>query len=288
MNAGAGMVYETLHPPGRRSRPGAAAGSEPSADGAFLGREEEAFLVRRAQTGDRSALKRLIEANTRLVYSVARRYRCRSHSLDDLVQEGILGLIFAVERFDERRGCRLSTYALHWIRQAIARAAEQNDRLIHLPAQAAAELRRLRRLREEHQRDLGREPSEEELARASGVEEERVKQLLGSSQDPLSLESLIGPDQDSSLMEMAADPNAVDPEQGALLEAYREHLRCLLLNLKPRERSVLEARYGLAGDPARTLDDLSRQLRITREGVRQIEARAIRKLRHALRQGQWE
>jgi RNA polymerase primary sigma factor len=258
-----------------------------SSDVPLLERAEELALVRRARAGDHAAMSRLIAANIRLVYSVARRYRCRTHSLEDLVQEGILGLMLAVERFDETRGCRLSTYALHWIRQSIARAAEQNDRLIHMPAQAKSELRQLRKLVDQ-QRAVGREPSEAELAAASGLSEERVQQLLGSVQEPVSLEASVGTEQDCLLLELAEDPDAVNPEHDAVKDAYREQVRELVSCLRPRERWVVEERFGLAGGSPRTLDELSQRLRISREGVRQIEVRAIRKLRHALRCSQWD
>lgn len=260
----------------------------PDAEPSGLTRIEEIRLVRRAQAGDRQAMDALIEANSRLICSVARRYRCRSHQMEDLVQEGALGLMLAVERFDPSHGCRLSTYALHWIRQSIARAAEQNDRLIHIPAQAGVEMRRLRKLRDDMQRDLGREPSDLELADRSGVDEGRVRQLLGTVEEPVSFDSMIGADQDASLLELAEDPTAVNPEHGAVQESYREQVRRVLETLRPREREVVEERFGLAGRHPVTLDELSRRLRMTREGVRQIEARAIRKLRHALRSAQWD
>jgi RNA polymerase primary sigma factor len=257
-------------------------------DASMLARDEELSLIRRAQAGDRMAMDRLIQTNVRLVASVARRYRCRSFSTEDLVQEGILGLILAIERFDTSRGCRLSTYALHWIRQAIARAAEQKDRLIHVPVQATAELRRLQKLREDFARMEGREPREEELAEATGIPEERVRRLLGTVQDPVSLEAMIGTEQDSPLLEMAEDPDAVNPEEGALWQACQQDVRRMLAALRPRERQVVQERFGLDGRSPQTLDEISRQMRISREGIRQIEARAIRKLRHALRESHWD
>jgi len=284
MSATTGAVLNSI-PPRTALRAGAPAGRSSEAG---LSRGEEIALVRRAQGGDRRAMDRLIEAHTRLIYSVARRYRCRSHSVEDLHQEGTLGLMLAVERFDPAHGCRLSTYALHWIRQAIARAAEYNDRLIHIPAQASSELRRLRKLQEELQRELGREPSDLELAEASGVDEARVAQLLGTVEEPVSFDAMIGEEQDSSLLELAEDPSAINPEVGALEGTYREQVRRLIGTLRPREQEVVMERFGLGGRPAVTLDELSRRLRITREGVRQIEARAIRKLRHALRSAQWD
>lgn len=247
-----------------------------------LERDEEADLVRRAQAGERAAMDRLIQANVRLVASVARRYHCRSYATEDLVQEGILGLITAVRRFDPGRGCRLSTYALHWIRQSIARAAEQRDRLIHVPAQATSDLRRLRKAREELQRELFRDPSEAELAAETGLPEDRVRRLQGSTQDPLSLEALIGLENDAPLLELAEDHCAENPEQSVLVGLYQKELLSLVALLRPRERCVVEERYGLGGGSPRTLDELSRHLQLSREGIRQIEARAIRKLRRAL------
>lgn len=254
----------------------------------LLDRYEEAELIRRAQSGDRQALERLIETNIRLVYSLARRYRCRSYSQEDLVQEGIIGLVQAVERFDEARGCRLSTYAMHWIRQGIARAVEQNDRLIHVPIQASAEMRRVQKLRDQLTRRLGREPSDPELAEATGIPEERLAQLLGTVQETISLEALVGQDHESSLLDLAEDPSAKNPEEDALALAYHNSLRELVQTLRPREREVLEERFGFGGRNPTTLDELSRRMRMSREGVRQIEARAIQKLRRAIRAAQWD
>ncbi len=256
--------------------------------GAVLERHSEADLVARAQRGDTEAMERLVETHTRLVYSIARRYRCRSLALEDLVQEGTVGFIMAVKRFDPGHGCRLSTYATHWIRQAIARAAGYTDRMIHVPAQTHAEIRRLGQIRDHLARELGREPGAWELAEAAGVEEGRVRRLLDGTPEPVSLEALVGEDQDTSLLDLAEDPAAVNPEQGALREGTRQQVRCLVESLRPREREVLEARFGLDGASHRTLEDLSRSMRLTREGVRQIEARAIRKLRHAMRSSQWD
>jgi RNA polymerase primary sigma factor len=259
----------------------------PERSAALLERHVELDLIRKAQAGDSRAQQRLVEANLRLVHAQARRYRCRSHSLEDLVQEGVVGLVMAIRRFDPHRGCRLSTYALHWVRQAIARAAEYNDRLIHLPAEPAAELRRLRALRDDLRRELRREPSDHELADVSGVPEERVQSLLGLVQDPVSLETLVGDDSDASLSDFAPDPDSIDPEDNVVLEACRREIQRLVSRLGPRERQVVEERFGLGGKQARTLDELSRQMRISREGVRQIEVRAIRKLRRALDGREW-
>lgn len=264
------------------------ASRETPVDASLLSRREEVELIRRAQAGSEAAMRRLVDANLRLVYKVARRYRCRSYTLDDLVQEGVVGLMCAIERFDETRGFRLSTYALHWVRQAIARAVEQNDRMIHVPMQATADMRRLARLREERQRELGRLPTDAELAQETGIPEERIAQLFGTVEDAFSLETTVGADQETSLLELAEDPSAPNPEDCALRGFYQEQVQTLVSNLRPRERWILEERYGLAGKSPQTLDDLSRQLRISRERVRQIEVRAIQKLRHALRASHWD
>ncbi len=260
----------------------------PLADKRFLRRAEEAELIRRAKQGDRRAQERLIDANLRLIYRIARRYRCRSYSQEDLVQEGVVGLMLAMERWDADRGCRLSTYAVHWIRQAIARAVEQNDRLIHVPLQASVDLRRLLRLRDELERSLGRTPTEEQLAEATGLSEDRVRQLLATAEDAISLEAAVGCDEDTSLMELAEDPDAINPEQDALLGEYRSQLRQLVGTLRPRERQVVVERFGFDGRHPQTLEEISRQLQVSRERVRQIEARAIQKLRHALKAQQWD
>lgn len=267
--------------------PGADASSHPVALLHFppsdrLRRCDEAGLIRRAQSGDRQAVERLVRANMGLVYKVSRRYRCRTYSLDDLVQEGVVGLITAIERFDGSRGCRLSTYAVHWIRQAIARAVEQNDRLIHVPMHLHAEVRRVIRLREDLQQQLGRSPTDEELGRVAGLPEERVGQILGAAQEVVSLECSIGPEQDGSLLELCEDETVRDPEDDAIARMYRQQLRALLADLRPRERQILEERFGFEGRHPCTLDDISRRMRISRERVRQIETAAIRKLRRAL------
>jgi RNA polymerase primary sigma factor len=249
--------------------------------------DQEVSLIRRAKAGDRGSMERLIQANARLIYKVARRYHCRSYSTEDLVQEGVLGLILAVERFDPERGCRLSTYAMHWIRQSIARAVEQNDRLIHVPMHTTAEVRRLLRLHEEQHQQLGRAPTAAELGALAGLTEDRVTELLRTVQDALSLEAMVGAEQDASILDLAEDPAALNPEQDALRGAYRQQVRRLICDLRPRERTVLEERFGFDGRNPRTLDELSRSLCVSRERVRQIEAQAMRKLKHALHNADW-
>lgn len=247
-----------------------------------LRREDELHLIRTAQAGDRRALQRLVDANIRLVYKIARRYRCRTYILDDLVQEGVVGLIHAVKRFDSTRQCRLSTYAVHWIRQAIARAVEQNDRLIHVPMHTHAEVRRVMNVREELEQSLCRAPTDLEVAESAGVPEERITALMGIAQDPVSFECAVGAEQDGCLLDLTEDPDVANPERDVLSGIYHDQLRRFLSDLRPRERQVLEERYGFGGGHPRTLDDLSRTLRISRERVRQIETAAIRKLRRAL------
>src|SRR5262245_23654458 len=222
----------------------------------ILTNQEEAALVRRAQSGDDRARERLVQLNIRLVYRIARRYRCRSLTLEDLAQEGIIGFLVAVDRFDLTQGCRLGTYASHWIRQSIARAIEHNDRLIRLPVQAASELRLLEQSRSQLRQELNREPNEEEIAGACSLTSERICQLMGAT-DPISLEALIGPDQELSLSEIAVDDNAADPEEGTLAGAGRDELRRSLRVLDERERHVILRRYGLDGNPALTLQEMS-------------------------------
>lgn len=265
----------------RQSWPAAPESALPAV-GRFSARESEVVLVRRAQAGDGQAAEELIRGHLRLIYRVARRYRCRSLSVDDLAQEGVLGLILAIHRFDPSRGCRLCTYALHWVRQAIARAVEQHDRLIHLPVQAAADIRTIHRLQEEAQLHEGSYLDPSLIAQATGLAEGRVCDLLSATQDAVSLDS-VGADGDGSVWDAFEDESAVNPEQDVIRGFYRTQLRSLVGELCPRERMIVEARFGLAGHAPRTLDDISRELRVSRERVRQIEVRAITKLRRALR-----
>jgi RNA polymerase primary sigma factor len=252
-----------------------------------LTRREELELIRRAQAGSESAQSRLIAANLGLVYREARRHRCRSYLVEDLTQEGVLGLITAIRRFDPSHGSRLSTYAVHWIRQAIRRVVEYNDRMIHVPAHRVDALRRLRALREGMRQELGREPTEGELADAEGTSPEEVRQLLELVQEPVSLSALVDFEGETSLGELAADPASVDPARSALAAADQREVRRLLNQLGQREREVLEARFGLGRGPEMSLEQLGRLLGLSREGVRQIEVRAIRKLRRVLEGRDW-
>jgi RNA polymerase sigma factor (sigma-70 family) len=239
-------------------------------------------LIGRAQRGDRQALELLIDGHRRLVARIAGRYRCQGFGPEDLIQEGVLGLIVAVQRFDVERGYRLSTYATWWIREVIGRAIELNGRLIHIPLHVASDARRLSRLRDDHQSRLGRPPTDQELAKMAGLPEERVSLLLSTLNDPVSLDTLIGVEQEAPLLETLVDPEAPDPEREVLRDARRQEVRRILDRLSPRERLVLEGRLGLDGQSSRTLESLSQELQLSRERVRQIEAHALRKLRAAL------
>jgi RNA polymerase primary sigma factor len=252
-----------------------------------LSAHEESSLIRRAQAGDAQARERIIELNMRLVYSIARRYHCRSMTLDDLVQEGVIGLLTAVDRFDGGYGCRLSTYATHWIRQSITRAIEQHDRLIRLPVQATSELRQLEQARVAMRQKLNRDPDVEELAAECSLAVERVAHLLGTG-EPVSLDTLVGPDQELHLGEVAVDDRAPDPEAGTLADAGMDEVRKVLTTLETKERRVIELRYGLTGEVPISLQEMSERLGISREGVRQIEVRALARLRRALRASHWE
>lgn len=250
--------------------------------GAQLSYREEAVLTRQAQQGSSAAIERLVGAHMGLVGMIARRYRSRCYTHEDLLQEGILGLLQAVQRFDESRGYRLSTYAVFWIRQSIQRAVEQHDRMIRIPAQVAADIRQLAQAREDQRWQLGRSPSEQELAEATGIRPERVAELMRTVEDVVSLEAMLGQDQETNLLEMASDPSAPDPETLVLRGATGDHLARALGRLRPRERQVVEERFGLAGDNPMTLDQVSKRMHISRERVRQIERVAIQKLRYAL------
>lgn len=246
-----------------------------------LGRREELTLIRRAQGGDAAARETLLLAHVRLVQAIARRYRCRSLSTADLIQEGLVGLLSAIARFDPTRGLRLSTYGLPWIRQAVGRAVDQHDRLIHLPLQVSCTLRQVRRLAA-RQQAAGQPVDVQELASVAGLSGDCVQHLLAVSLDALSLDAAASDDSSSSLLGRASDPQAVDPESHALRNIQHDELVRLLDTLRSRERWVVAARFGLDGQGPRTLEELSRQLRISRERVRQIETQAISRLRRAL------
>jgi RNA polymerase primary sigma factor len=248
----------------------------------LLGREEERDLAVRAQHGDEAPKRRLIESNLRLVVQVARRYMNRGLPLPDLIAEGNLGLIRAVEKFDPSRGLRFSTYGTWWIRQAIVRALANQARTIRLPVHIELLLARYRREQQRLAQELGRPPIREELARALGTSVEQLEELEEVvRQQPISLETPVG-DEQSRLRELIPD-EAADPSS-ALESLFRRRadLVTVLDDLAPNERAVLRRRFGLDGDPPETLETIGRRLKLTRERVRQIEAAGLRKLRALL------
>jgi RNA polymerase primary sigma factor len=247
-------------------------------DGPLLTREEERELARRKDEGDEEAKRRLIEANLRLVMSITRHYTRAGVPLLDLIQEGNLGLIRAVEKFDYRLGFKLSTYATWWIRQSITRALADQGRTIRLPVHVAEQVRRLMRARRQLTQTLNRDPTLAELSRESGFPEERVADLLDLVEDPVSLETPVG-DGESLYGDLIEDTASERPDQETANKLRGSELARALRRLHPRMRHVLELRFGLAGAEPKTLEQVGEGLGITRERVRQLEARALRELR---------
>jgi RNA polymerase primary sigma factor len=227
----------------------------------------------------------MIEANLRLVVSVARHYNCRGMTFEDVVQEGIIGLMAAINKFDPARGFRFSTYATYWIRQAIVRAIEKQSRMIRLPTYAYHAVGKLERTQMQLTDRLGRQPTPEELAKETQLSVPTVNALLQTVQEPVSLDLLLGDSEDYTLGDLQLDSEAADPEEHALAEANRRDLGEILDVLKPKERCVIENRYGLRDGRVHSLKELADELHMSREGVRHIETRALRKLRHAVGAG---
>ncbi|MBM4438650.1 MAG: sigma-70 family RNA polymerase sigma factor, partial [Actinobacteria bacterium] len=252
----------------------------------LLNARTEVELAKRMESGDLRARNHLIEANLRLVVSVAKRYLNAGTELLDLVQEGNIGLIRAVEKFDYRRGYKFSTYATWWIRQAITRAIANHARMIRIPVHMVGAINKLQRAARRLTQTIARKPSPEEIAEAAGMELARVNDLLAFnhlSQQPASLDAPIGADDDVSLSEFVVDVHMDDPEEAASRQLLREHIRDVLTTLSGRERRVLGLRYGLADGRTRTLDEVGQAFALTRERIRQIETNALRKLRHPSR-----
>jgi len=249
-------------------------------DGRILTREEERELARRKDAGDEAAKKRLIEANLRLVMSITRSYTRAGVPLLDLIQEGNLGLIRAVEKFDYRMGFKLSTYATWWIKQSVSRALADQGRTIRLPTHVAERVRRLLRARRQLAQKLSREPTPAELAKETGEPEERVVDLLSLVDDPVSLDSPVG-DGESFFADMIEDVGAARPDERTAVEHRHGEISRALARLTPRMQRVLQLRFGLDGESPRTLEEIGVELGVTRERVRQLESRALRELRHA-------
>ncbi len=247
-------------------------------DGPLLTPAEERELARRKDEGDEDAKTKLIESNLRLVMSITRNYTKAGVPLLDLIQEGNLGLIRAVEKFDYKMGYKLSTYATWWIRQAVTRALADQGRTIRLPVHVADQVRRLMRARRQLAQKLNREPTQEELAKESGFPEKRVQELLDLVEDPVSLETPVG-DGESMYADLIEDIHSERPDETTSQKLRRAELAEALLRLNPRMRRVLSLRFGLDGEPPQTLEEVGAGLGITRERVRQLESRALRELR---------
>ena len=249
----------------------------------LLTAEEEYSLAMKKQAGDEYAKQRLIEANLRLVVSIAKRYTGRGMSFLDLVQEGNLGLIKGVEKFDPEKGFKLSTYATWWIRQSVTRALADQARTIRVPVHMVETINKMSKMQRKLTLELGYEPSVKELAEHLDMTEEKVQEIMQIAREPASLETPIGEEDDSNLGDFVADANVLSPEGNVESVMLREHIDSLLDDLKERERQVIVLRFGLEDGHPRTLEEVGKEFNVTRERIRQIEAKALRKLRNPVR-----
>ena len=249
----------------------------------LLSSEEEIELAVRINEGDEYAKKRLTEANLRLVVSIAKKYVGRGMYFLDLIQEGNVGLIKAVDKFDHTKGFKFSTYATWWIRQAITRAIADQARTIRIPVHMVETINRLKKIQSQLLHENGYEPSEELIAEKMELPVERVREIMRVAQEPVSMETPIGPEEDSRLMDFIRDEDALAPDDAALKTITNEDIDSVLHTLTPREEAVIRLRFGLKDGRCHTLEEVGTEFNVTRERIRQIEAKALRKLRHPVR-----
>ncbi len=254
----------------------------------LLTSDEEVDLAERIAKGDIKARQRLTEANLRLVVSIAKRYVGRGMHFLDLIQEGNVGLIKAVEKFDHTKGFKFSTYATWWIRQAITRAIADQARTIRIPVHMVETINKLKKVQSQLLHENGRESTEEQIAQAMGLSVARVREIIRVAQEPVSMETPIGPEEDSRLMDFIRDEEALAPDDAALKTITNEDIDAVLKTLTPREEDVIRLRFGLKDGRCHTLEEVGSEFNVTRERIRQIEAKALRKLRHPVRSNKFK